>query len=381
MKVAIVGTSYPYRGGLAAYNERLAREYQDQNHDVKIYTFKLQYPSFLFPGETQFSTEKKPNKLNILRCINSINPFNWLVVGNKIRKCSPDLLIVKFWLPFMGPCFGTILRLVKRNKYTKIVCIVDNYIPHEKRKGDKLFTKYFSKPVDGFLAMSQSVLKDIELYQKDKPKKLSPHPLFDNFGPKVSKKEACEFLGINHEFNYMLFFGLIRDYKGLDLLIKAFNNNRLRNENIKLIIAGEYYGNREFYENLIKEYKLNDHIIQFNKFIPDSEVKYFFNACDLIVQPYKSATQSGVTQIAYHFDKPMIVTNVGGLSELCPDGEVGYLTKVDVKDISNAITKFYNGTDVSKMIENIQQEKSKYSWSVMVDSIDDLMKKINEIRQ
>ena len=381
MKVAIVGTSYPYRGGLAAYNERLAREYQDQNHDVKLYTFKLQYPSFLFPGETQFSSEKKPNKLNILRCINSINPFNWLVVGNKIRKCKPDLLIVKFWLPFMGPCFGTILRLVKRNKYTKIVCIVDNYIPHEKRKGDKLFTKYFSKPVDGFLAMSQSVLKDIELYQKEKPKILSPHPLFDNFGPKVSKKEACEFLGINHEFNYMLFFGLIRDYKGLDLLIKAFNNNRLRNENIKLIIAGEYYGNREFYENLIKEYKLNDHIIQFNKFIPDSEVKYFFNACDLIVQPYKSATQSGVTQIAYHFDKPMIVTNVGGLSELCPDGEVGYLTKVDVKDISNAITKFYNGTDVSKMIENIRQEKSKYSWSVMVDSIDDLMKKINEIRQ
>ena len=381
MKVAIVGTSYPYRGGLAAYNERLAIEYQDQNHDVKLYTFKLQYPSFLFPGETQFSSEKKPNKLNILRCINSINPFNWLVVGNKIRKCKPDLLIVKFWLPFMGPCFGTILRLVKRNKYTKIVCIVDNYIPHEKRKGDKLFTKYFSKPVDGFLAMSQSVLKDIELYQKEKPKILSPHPLFDNFGPKVSKKEACEFLGINHEFNYMLFFGLIRDYKGLDLLIKAFNNNRLRNENIKLIIAGEYYGNREFYENLIKEYKLNDHIIQFNKFIPDSEVKYFFNACDLIVQPYKSATQSGVTQIAYHFDKPMIVTNVGGLSELCPDGEVGYLTKVDVKDISNAITKFYNGTDVSKMIENIRQEKSKYSWSVMVDSIDDLMKKINEIRQ
>jgi glycosyltransferase involved in cell wall biosynthesis len=379
MKVAIVGTSYPYRGGLVAYNERLALEYQHQNNDVKIYTFTLQYPNFLFPGKTQLSSDTKPEKLDILRCINSVNPINWLLVGNKIRKAKPDLLIIKFWLPFMGPCFGTILRLVKKNKHTKIVCIVDNFVPHERRIGDKVFTKYFSKPVDGYIAMSKSVLDDIDLYQKEKPKILSPHPLFDNFGEKVSKKEACDFLGIDFKLNYILFFGLIRDYKGLDLLIEAFSDKRFRKENIKLLIAGEYYSNGEDYEKLIKNHGLSEDIVQINKFIPDSDVKYLFNASDIIVQPYKSATQSGVTQIAYHFEKPMIVTDVGGLSELCPDGKVGYLTKVDSGDIANSIFKFYNDTDVQEMIRNIRVEKQKYSWDIMVNSIENLIKKINEI--
>ncbi len=381
MKIAIVGSSHPYRGGLAAYNERLAKEYQDNNHDVIVYTFTLQYPNFLFPGETQFSSEQKPPNLKIVRCINSVNPLNWLSVGNKIRKSRPDILVIKFWLPFMGPCFGTILRLVKRNRHTKVICIVDNYIPHEKRLGDKIFTKYFSKPIDAFIAMSKSVLKDLELYEKDKPNCLSPHPLFDNFGSKVSKIEACKFLGLRHDIRYMLFFGLIRDYKGLDILIKAFSDDRFRNQNIKLIIAGEYYGNREFYENLIEQNKLNQDIIQFNKFIPDSEVKYFFNAADLIVQPYKSATQSGVTQIAFHFEKPMILTDVGGLSELCPDGKVGYLTKVNIEEIAEAISRFYGDTDIAKMVENIKKEKIKYSWSVMVNAINKLIEKANEIHQ
>jgi len=241
MKVALVGTSYPFRGGLAAYNERLVLEYQNQGHDVTLYTFTLQYPNFLFPGKTQLSSDPKPDNLNIVECINSINPFNWLKVGKKLRKEKPDLLIIKYWLPFMGPCFGTILRQVKKNQHTKIVCIVDNMIPHESRLGDKLATKYFVKPVDAFVAMSKSVLDDIEIFEKDKPKVLSPHPLFDNFGDKVSKAEACDFLGIDPNFQYILFFGLIRDYKGLDILIKVFSYNRFRNKNSKLVIAGEYY--------------------------------------------------------------------------------------------------------------------------------------------
>ncbi len=381
MKVALVGTSHPFRGGLAAYNERLVLEYQNQGHDVTLYTFTLQYPSFLFPGKTQLSSDPKPDNLNIVECINSINPFNWLKVGKQLRKEKPDLLIIKYWLPFMGPCFGTILRQVKKNQHTKIVCIVDNMIPHESRLGDKLATKYFVKPVDAFVAMSKSVLDDIEIFEKDKPKAISPHPLFDNFGDKVSKTEACDFLGIDPNFQYILFFGLIRDYKGLDILIKVFSDNKFRNKNLKLLIAGEYYSKPDYYQDLIKKYELRGEIIQIQKFIPDSEVRFVFNAADLIVQPYKTATQSGVTQIAYHFEKPMVVTNVGGLAELCPDGKVGYVTGVDEQEIADAIIKYYDSTDHQKMLENIQEEKKKYSWSIMVDAINDLMKKVNEVRK
>lgn len=381
MKVALVGTSYPFRGGLAAYNERLVLEYQNQGHDVTLYTFTLQYPNFLFPGKTQLSSDPKPDNLNIVECINSINPFNWLKIGKQLRKEKPDLLIIKYWLPFMGPCFGTILRQVKKNQHTKIVCIVDNMIPHESRLGDKLATKYFVKPVDGFVAMSKSVLDDIEIFENDKPKALSPHPLFDNFGDKVSKAEACEFLGIDPNFQYILFFGLIRDYKGLDILIKAFSDNRFRNKNLKLLIAGEYYSKPDYYQDLIKKHELEGEIIQIQKFIPDSEVRFVFNAADLIVQPYKTATQSGVTQIAYHFEKPMVVTNVGGLAELCPDGKVGYITGVDEQEIADAIIKYYDSTDHQKMHENILEEKKKYSWSIMVDAVNDLMKRINEVRK
>jgi len=381
MKVALVGTSYPFRGGLAAYNERLVLEYQNQGHDVTLYTFTLQYPNFLFPGKTQLSSDPKPDNLNIVECINSINPFNWLKVGKKLRKEKPDLLIIKYWLPFMGPCFGTILRQVKKNQHTKIVCIVDNMIPHESRLGDKLATKYFVKPVDAFVAMSKSVLDDIEIFEKDKPKVLSPHPLFDNFGDKVSKAEACDFLGIDPNFQYILFFGLIRDYKGLDILIKAFSDNRFRNKNLKLLIAGEYYSKPDYYQDLIKKHELEREVIQIQKFIPDSEVRFVFNAADLIVQPYKTATQSGVTQIAYHFEKPMVVTNVGGLAELCPDGKVGYVTGVDEQEIAEAIIKYYDSTDHQKMLDNIQEEKKKYSWGIMVNAVNDLMKRINEVRK
>jgi glycosyltransferase involved in cell wall biosynthesis len=378
MKIAIIGTAYPYRGGLTAYNERLAVELQREGHAVTIFTFTLQYPDFLFPGKTQYSEEDGPNNLNIVRCINSINPLNWLSVGNRLKHQKPDLIIIKYWLPFMGPCFGTILRKIKKNRHSKIITIVDNIIPHESKIGDRAFTRYYVTPVDGFVAMSQNVLEDIQQFDKSKPRILSPHPLFDNFGDTVARDEALTKLGLDPAYRYILFFGLIRAYKGLDLLLEAFADIRFRDGKIKLIIAGEYYSDKKVSKDLIKKYSLEKDIIQIDKFIQDSEVRYFFSACNLVVQPYKSATQSGITQIAYHFNKPMVVTDVGGLRELCPDGKVGYVTSTNPDEIASAIIRFFQETDQEEMINNIIEEKKKYSWGVLIQNIFTLLDKIKQ---
>jgi len=369
----ILGTAYPYRGGLSAFNERLAKEYIEQGNEVEIYTFKLQYPNFLFPGKTQYSDEPAPENLTILRKINSINPLNWIKIGKEIRKKQPDLLIVKYWLPFMAPCFGTILRQVRKNKKTRIVSILDNIIPHEKRVGDNMFTQYFVNTVDAFVAMSNSVLHDVNVFDKQKPKAFSPHPLYDNFGEKVPRMEALEKLNLNKNERYMLFFGFIRDYKGLDLLLKAYADCRFRKTNVKLIVAGEFYNNSEKYFTLQEELGLKDEVIWCNDFIPDSEVKYYFSVADIIAQPYKSATQSGVTQIAYHFDKPMLVTNVGGLAEIVPHEKVGYVVNPDETKIADALIDFFENKRFNDFTSNIVLEKEKYSWSKMIDTINTLI--------
>jgi len=371
-KVVIIGSAHPLRGGLATYNERLAREYIDQGDEVTIYTFSLQYPGFLFPGKTQYSEDPAPKGIPIKIRINSINPFNWLSVGRQIKKESPDLVIVKFWIPFMAPCFGTICRIIRRNKHSKIVSIIDNLIPHEKRPGDKLLIRYWVNSVDGFIAMSRSVHSETMQFlgSKPKPTVFCPHPLYDNFGTQISKEEAKKHLGLEPAFSYVLFFGFIRDYKGLDLLLKAFADERLRSLSLKLIVAGEFYTDPKPYYDLLDQLNLNEHVIMRNEFIPDSGVADYFCAADLVVQPYKSATQSGVTQVAYHFNKPMIITNVGGLSEFVPDGKVGYIVEPFEKEIATAIIRFYEEKKEDEFSDNAAVEKLKYSWKRMVEAID-----------
>ena len=376
MKITIIGTAYPYRGGLAAYNERLAKQFSSEGHEVTILTFKLQYPGFLFPGKSQFLDGPAPPSLKIVRKVNSVNPFNWLSIGYKLKNEKPDLLIFKYWMPFMAPCFGTIARLAKSNGHTKVICILDNVIPHEKRPGDKLLTKYFSSAIDGAIAMSQSVLDDLLQFRSNIPMKLSPHPLFDNFGMPGTRNEALIKLGLEKDFRYLLFFGFIREYKGLDLLIKAFADNRLRDKKLKLIIAGEFYEDPSPYMELIKKHSLENEVILFDRFINDNEVNFFFSVADLVVQPYRSATQSGVTQIAYHFEKPMLVTNVGGLKEIVPHGQCGYVVNTDPGEIADSIFDFFENNRNVTFVTNIKVEKEKYSWSRMTDSISEVYKKM-----
>ena len=373
----IIGTAYPYRGGLAAYNERLATEFMNNGKEVIIHTFKLQYPGFLFPGKSQFASWDAPENLSIKRTLNSINPFNWIWLGRKIKREKPDLVIFKYWIPFMAPCFGTIARIIKQNKKTRIITIVDNMIPHEKRPGDKLLNRYFVKPIDAYIAMSEPVLGDIKNIDPEKPTALSPHPLFDNFGDILSKEDALDKLGLPDQHKYILFFGFIRDYKGLDLLLKAIAEKEVKDLPVKVLVAGEFYTKPDPYYDLIKQLKIEDRVILKTNFIADRDVKNYFCASDLVVQPYKSATQSGVTQIAYHFNKPMIVTDVGGLAEIVPDGKTGYVVQQDPAAIAKAIHAFFSENRSKDFIENIKIEKKKYSWSRMVETIETIYKSIN----
>ena len=378
--IVIIGPAHPLRGGLASYNERLAREFMQQGHQVTIYTFSLQYPGFLFPGTTQFSTERAPADLNIHIRINSINPFNWISVGRELKKKRPDLIVVRYWLPFMGPCLGSIIRIVKQNKHTKIVCIADNIIPHEKRVGDVSFTKYFVAAIDAFITMSEKVLGDLTQFAPGKPAQFVAHPLYDNFGEKISKEEARKYLGIALDEKILLFFGFIRKYKGLDILLDAMKILKVSSEKLsvsdnlplradcKLLIAGEFYEDRKAYDEQIERLGIKDSLILKTAFIADSEVKYYLCAADVVVQPYRSATQSGVTPLAYHFEKPMIVTNVGGLPSLVPDDKVGLIAEPMAESIATKIQEYFQ-KGAAHFLPNLIEEKKKYSWSKMVQTI------------
>jgi glycosyltransferase involved in cell wall biosynthesis len=376
-KIVIIGPGHPLRGGLATFNQRLAKEFNLGGHDCSLYSFSLQYPSFIFPGTTQYTDEPAPENLVIHTVINSINPFNWFKVGNRLKKEKPDIIIVRFWLPLMGPALGTILRRVRKNKHTIIICIADNVIPHEKRFGDKPFTKYFLKSCDAFITMSEKVMNDLRLFEKTKPARLVAHPLYDNFGAIIPKSEARKYLGLPETGNIILFFGFIRKYKGLDLLFEAMAVEKIRSSGIKLLVAGEFYEDAKQYKDQIEQLGINEQLVLKTDFIPDSEVKYYLCAADLVIQPYRNATQSGVTPLAYHFEKPMVVTNVGGLPSLVPDGKVGIVVEPDPTAIAEGILKFYQLGE-NYFIPHLRKEKEKYSWATMAGTISQLANDIQK---
>ncbi|MFN3557266.1 MAG: glycosyltransferase [Bacteroidales bacterium] len=369
-KIIILGSAYPLRaGGLSTFNERLAQQFKDMGHEVIIYTFSLQYPSFLFPGKTQYAIRPAPENLEIRVKVNSINPLNWWLVGRQIRKEKADLLVIRYWLPFMAPCLGTIAAMVRKNKKTKVVTIADNIIPHEKRPGDKLLTQYYVNRSDGFVTLSKAVLKDLEKFdRKNKPKVYSPHPLYDNFGDKMPREEALLRLKLSSDYRYVLFFGFIRDYKGLDILLNAMGEQILLDLPIKLIVAGEFYSSDQPYMKIIREKGLGSRVILHTQFIPNEKVAAYFCASDLVVQPYKDATQSGVTQVAYHFDVPMVVTNVGALPEMVPNNVAGLVVKPDAEKVARAIHRFFDKNMAEELKRGLQTQKDRFSWSKLVEA-------------
>lgn len=372
-RVVIIGPAHPLRGGLASFNERLARQFAFEGDDVSIFTFSLQYPDFLFPGTTQYSSEPAPDDINIKPVINSVNPVNWLKTGTHLRNLKPDLIVVRYWLPFMGPCLGTILRLVKKNRHTSVICIADNIIPHEKRPGDTWFTRYFIPPVDGFITMSKKVMNDLSKLTT-KPTTLVVHPLYDNFGTPVEKSIARKHLGLQEQDKIVLFFGFIRKYKGLDLLLEAMAQPSIKSAGIKLLIAGEFYEARQQYDDLIERLNIRSQLILATEFIADSEVKHYVSAADFVIQPYRNATQSGVTPLAYHFEKPMLVTNVGGLADMVPNEKVGLVCEPDPEEIAKKLLQLYELGE-NYFLPHLRNEKKKYSWANMTRSIKELISK------
>lgn len=370
MKIVVLGPAHPYRGGLASIMETMAREYMRRGHEVAIYTFRVQYPSLLFPGKSQYVDAPAPDDLHIERVVNTVNPLNWIAVGRRLRRERPDMVLMKYWTPFMAPCFGAIARIARGNGVTRVICQIDNVEPHEHHVVDRPFNRYFLGAVDGFVYMSEQVHGELKAYTSA-PMLFSPHPMFENFGEAVDRAEACRRLGLDPDIRYMLFFGLIRDYKGLDLLLRAWAS--ARPEGYRLIVAGEFYASREKYVSLIDESGLRDEVALHDRFIPDEEVRYYFSAADCLVLPYRSATQSGVTQIAYNFSLPMIVTDVGGLPEIVPDGRTGLVCAPTAEGIADALRRVREVGTLRRLRDNFAEERKRFSWGAMCDRLTEVL--------
>jgi len=375
IKILFLGPAYPYRGGISSFTDRLALEFSNQGNMVDIFTFSLQYPSILFPGKTQFSTEPPPSKLKAIRAINSINPFNWIQVGKKIQALQPDLILVRYWITFLAPALGTILRIAKKNAKCKVICIADNIIPHEKRIGDARLTAYFNRSIDGYVVMSEQVKSDLQMVDKSKPYSFLPHPLFDNFGFIQNINEARKELNITQTDKVILFFGLIRAYKGLDMLLEAIARPEVQNLQVKLIIAGEFYDKKEKYISIIQKHKIENSVIVEDHFIPNDKVALYMSAADVLVQPYRHATQSGVTPLAMHFNLPMIVTDVGGLTEMVLDGKTGLVVQPTADQIADGLIEYFKyGKEYFQV--NIPDFKKQFSWNHMYQGILSLYRKL-----
>ncbi|MFQ3579493.1 MAG: glycosyltransferase [Bacteroidales bacterium] len=368
MKIISIGPAHPFRGGIADFNESLCREFLKTNKDTSIITFTIQYPSFLFPGKTQYKETLAPTDIVIEQLIHSFNPLNWFIVTKKILKQKPDVVIFNYWMPFFAPCYSFIARKLRKHNI-KIIGLLHNLIPHEKKIGDNFFNKLFISSCHGFIALSQSVLHDIQQFSPTTNKIFSPHPIYDIFGDKLPKEQAREKLGIPFDDKIVLFFGLVRSYKGLDLLLKAFSLHTVRKLNIKLWVVGEFYEPLEHYKSLIRKYDIEDFVTIQNTFVPDKDVKLYFSACDIVAQPYITATQSGITQIAFNFDTPMLVTNVGGLAEIVPHGTGGYVCPKDANIIAESLIDFFNNNRYESFSKEISRLKYRFSWNEMVQNI------------
>jgi glycosyltransferase involved in cell wall biosynthesis len=367
MRIVLIGPAHPLRGGLASFNERMAVELQADGHEVVVFSFKFQYPGFLFPGKTQFTDAAAPVGIDIRPVIHSLLPYNWLRTARAISRLKPDMVVCRFWLPFMAPCLGSILRLVAYfSPKTERIALIDNIVPHEKRPGDRLLAGYFAGSVNRFVAMAEKVGEDLASFVKPNQRiSITPHPIFDNYGDKVDRDEARKHIGLPKTGRWVLFFGFIRRYKGLDLLLEALADPRVKAAGISAVIAGEYYDKAPYYEPFFAAID-PERLLLKTDFIAESEVKYYFSAVDGVVQPYRSATQSGITQIAYHFGLPMVVTHVGGLPEMVPHQVAGLVVPPDAISVADALLEFYAGDGPTRFAQGVEDQRVRFSWPTFV---------------
>ncbi|MFQ5750827.1 MAG: glycosyltransferase [bacterium] len=377
MKITIISTAYPLRGGIAQYTAILYHKLKQKNHTVNVLTFKRQYPKIFFPGRTQLDKGSDESvKIETEPILDSIGPLSWLITYKKIKTTKPDLLIFKFWMPFFAPCFGTICWLTKKFTDTKILYLCDNIIPHERRFGDVALTKFALKKADYFIIQSEVVKNDLLALFPQAQNKVVPHPVYEIFGEVMDKHVAKKEIGL-HDERVILFFGYIRAYKGLDLILLALPEI-LKKINVRLLVVGEFYDSEEKYKNIIETLGIEKSVLIHADFVVNEKVSLYFSAADVVVLPYKSATQSGIVQIAYQLNRPCIVTNVGGLAEVVIHNKTGYVVEPESPvALAHAVEKFYAEDKEREFVENVKVEKKKYSWDTMVKAIEDFVCEVN----
>ncbi|NDW10887.1 glycosyltransferase [Dysgonomonas sp. 520] len=372
MKIAILSPFYPFRGGLAQFNARLYTELSE-NNQVKAFTFTTLYPGFLFPGKTQFvSEEDSATVIDSERVLNSINPFSYFSTARKINKYSPDILIIPYWMSFLAPAFGCVCRFL--NKKTKVISLVHNAIPHERRFFDKAFAKFFFKKCDRFIVMSEPVKKDLLQLVPDANILLAPHPIYDHYKEKTDKTEARKELNIDSDKKTLLFFGLIREYKGLDILIESMS---FLDDSYQLVIAGESYEDFSKYRTLIDKSPRRSNIKTFEQYIPDDMVTTLFSAADVLVLPYRSATQSGVVALAYQMETPMVATDVGALGATIKASGTGIVVgQIEPESIATGVASYFDSNEQDKYLTNLKNEKKRLSWTSFISELATFIKSI-----
>jgi len=371
VKIVLVGPFPPFRGGISDLNAALA-DHLSKRHEIHAINFTTQYPKVLFPGKTQFKKGDSAQEVDSIRCLSSINPFSWRKTAYKIIDIDPDLVLFRFWLPFFAPAFSGVAKKIRKYSDATIMVICDNIIPHEERLLDTRLTKRFFGFIDSFIVLSKKVENELLSFIPEAKYKYSPHPIYSIFNNTLSKEQAKAELKLATK-KVLLFFGLIREYKGLDILINAMEKIKTELEDYTLLIVGECYENENKYTELIKKAGITDNVKCHYSFIPDNEVGKYFSAADVVVLPYKTASQSGIVQIAYHFDTPVIVSNVGGLPEIVDEGKTGYCVEPNSNAFAKAIKAFYENDNISEMNSNISQYKSQFSWDAMVKAIEKLV--------
>ncbi len=367
--VTIVGPAHPFRGGIAAFNHRLYRSLEALGHRVEIITFTVQYPRVLFPGVTQYSDQLAPEGMSITRRLHSMWPLSWWQVGNHLRRTAPDVIVFKFWMPFMAPAFGTVARIARWNHHSRVVAILDNVMPHERHVGDAWLARYFLRSCDRLIAMSDSVKAEAHQLCGNKPIVKQHHPLYDHYGPPIDRLKAQQHLGLDPKNRYVLFFGFIRKYKGLDILLEAMSDARFQGTNIQLLIAGEFYEPRSVYDPWLQHEAIRQRVVLHDRYIEDHEVPFYFSACDVVVLPYRSATQSGIIQLAYYYGLPVVATRTGGLSEMIEDGQSGLLTESEPKALANTILLVFEQDRIKSLSEGVCTIRQRYDWETFARSV------------
>ena len=370
MNIIIVGTAYPMRGGIAHFNALLYQSLKSRSHRVSMISFKRQYPSLFFPGKTQLETGHASGlRVESELLLDSIGPLSWIRVGQRIRRLNADVVIFKHWMPFFAPCYFTVSRVAKRGSTTKILYVCDNIIPHERRFGDKALTRLALSAADGFIVMSRSVEKDLLRMKPAARYEFVHHPVYENFAGDFTKAAAREKLGINSG-PVILFFGYVRRYKGLHILLEAMKLVREKLD-VTLIIAGEFYDSKEPYQKQIEALGLGNSVKLLDRYIPDNEVGLYYAAADVVALPYLSATQSGIVQICYHFNKPVIATDVGGLPEVVRDGMTGFVIPAgDAAAFAGAILRYFEGNHEAAFSRHVAEAKKMFSWDRMAEAIE-----------